>query len=204
MKRGKPGKRHLLIMYQRNMSRWWKTMLFLALVLVVPWALDFLGVWDLFNQQGRFWMVGAALLSLALSMFTFISRKMAYVQAHPNHLRLVTPFLRLKISYKRIRSIRPANLLQLLPPDQLKWGQRGAVEPFYGTTALVVEVTSFPISPVLLRLFLSPLMFSRGSKGFLILVDDWMGLSTEADSLRSAYSHAHARKTAQAASGRAW
>jgi len=52
-------------------------------------------------------------------------------------------------------------------------------------TALVVELTGYPMSQSTLRLFLSPLFFKDKTPHFVILVDDWMRFSNELDSVRS-------------------
>jgi hypothetical protein len=109
---------------------------------------------------------------------------MAYTQAHQDHLSIVTPFLNLKISYRRIRSIHPSLLQQVFPKENAKWAENSFLQPFYGKTAMVVEIRNYPMSPRLLRLFFPRYMFSPRSPGFLLLVPDWMKFSTEIDSLR--------------------
>jgi hypothetical protein len=97
-------------------------------------------------------------------------------------LLIATPFLRLRVSYQRIQSLRPMLVQQVFPPDRLTWTQRGFIEAFYGKTALVVDLLSFPINPRLLKLFLPDAMFARDRKGLVLMAPDWMKLSTEIDS----------------------
>jgi len=107
---------------------------------------------------------------------------MTYIQAHADHLRLVTPFLRLKISYQRIRGVRPTQLQKLFPPENSRSDERRALEPFYNLTVLLLRLTSYPINPRILRFFLPKHIFNPAGMGLVLIVDDWMTLSTEIDS----------------------
>jgi hypothetical protein len=55
----------------------------------------------------------------------------------------------------------------------------------FGHTALVIHFTALPIPTSTLRLFLSPFFFHDRSPHLVILVRDWMGFSTELDSMRA-------------------
>jgi hypothetical protein len=48
---------------------------------------------------------------------------------------------------------------------------------------VVLELSSYPLSPGLLRLFLAPQMFSRQLTGLVLIIPDWMTFSAELDSL---------------------
>ena len=180
------GKHHLLLPYRRMMDRLWLATLVLGLVMFGVW----LGAGKFFIElQYPFDIVvlaGAATVT-AFALFAFLTRNMAYVQAATDHLRVVTPFLRLKISYRRLRTTHPAEFQQLFPRQKAKWAQRKFLEPFYGKTVLLVELTAFPIKQSLLRLYLPPTMFSPQSKGLVFVVKDWMALSTEIDSHSGAW-----------------
>jgi len=95
--------------------------------------------------------------------------------------------LRMNISYRRMRNSHPAVFTQLFPPDKASWAQRNLLAPFYGRTAVLVELTEYPMSPRVMRFFLAPQMFSPRSKGLVFLVPDWMAFSTELDSFRGAW-----------------
>lgn len=187
MRQRKSGKRHRLLIYRRTMDRLWLATLILGAVLGVIWwwfwAID--SPW--FNPGGEDWLLAGAVFSLGFALFAFLTRNTAYVQPHRDHLRLVTPFLRLRISYQRIRSVHPSTFQQLFPPTRGSWAQRRLLAPFYPKTAVVVDLTSYPMSPYFLRFFLSPTMFSPQSIGFVLLVPDWIEFSTELDSFRSAW-----------------
>ena len=73
----------------------------------------------------------------------------------------------------------------LLQETRGAWLKRPYVWGNPSQNALILELKSYPISPVLLRLFLSRFFFKDKTPHFVILVKDWMGLSTEIDSFRT-------------------
>lgn len=187
MKSLRAGARHPLLFYRRTMDRVWKSTLLLGILLAASVGFNLLKPTTVLGLSSETWLLVAAVVALALSIFAFISRWLAYVQAQPASLNIVTPFLRFRLSYKRMRSVRPALTQQLLPPQKSSWSQRSYLEPFYGKTALVVELRGFPINPALLKLFLPDSMFARTTTGLVLVVADWMQLSTEIDSFRGAW-----------------
>lgn len=187
MKSTRAGARHPLLFYRRTMDRVWKYTLLLGLILAMALGFNLLSSREVFGLSSDTWLMVVTVVAFALSAFAFFSRWMAYVQAQPASLNIITPFLRLRLSYKRMRSIRPTLTQQLFPADKSSWALRSYLEPFYGKTALVVELRGFPISPTLLKLFLPEAMFARTTTGLVLVVDDWMQLSTEIDSFRGAW-----------------
>ena len=188
MAKKKSGKRQPLLFYHRTMGRLWRITFVLGLVLAVTWG------WRLVNTTGVYYIIGTdswlllgAILAFGLSFFAFFSRFLAFVQAHARHLHISTPFLRLNVSYQRILSVRPLLVQQIFPKDELKWAQRNYLEPFFGKTALIVEITEYPMNPALLKIFLPPQMFSKQVTGFVLLVPDWMQFTTELDSYRGSF-----------------
>jgi hypothetical protein len=183
MKSSSSGSRHTLLLYRRSMDRIWKLTLFLGILLVA------VGYWTLirptiiFGLESDLWLFAAAMIAFALCIFAFIARYFAYVQPNPGYLKFVTPFLRFKISFQRVRSIRPTLVQQVFPPEASSWAERSYLEPFYGKTLLVMELKSYPLNPTLMKLFIPAQLFSPKSTGMVLLVPDWMKLSTELDSL---------------------
>lgn len=194
MRTRKAGMRHRLLLYRRTMDRLWIATLVLGVLLGAIWLWFWFSETPILNPGNEIWLLAGAAVSLGFTVFAFVSRSAAYVQPHRDHLRLVTPFLRLKISYNRIRNVHPTLFQQLFPPDRSSWAQRSLLHPFYGRTVVVVELTSYPISPIFLRLFLSPQMFSPQSNGFVFIVPDWMAFSTEIDTFRSSWMQARKRR----------
>jgi len=179
------GRRYSLLMYTRMLDRWWPALATLALGLfALAWQIRIY-----FPEPAMIWrwesLAGAGVLSLVLALFFLILRRAAYVQPHNDHLRLVTPFLRLNISYKRIRRSVSATMAGLFPASTVKGLRREIVEPLADKTAIVLELTGYPVSPSVLRLFLSPFFFKDKTPHIVLLVNDWMRFSAELESLRA-------------------
>ncbi|MBI5962505.1 MAG: hypothetical protein HY863_03430 [Chloroflexi bacterium] len=178
----KGGRRYPLVIYTHMMDRWWPAILTLGLFLL----LLAYGVYNLGLEEWR-WLVFAGIggLSAFLGFLFLILRKSAYVRPFSDHLRLVTPFLRLNISYKRFRRATSANMGALFPPNSVSKWQAGIIQPMAKMTALVIELNAYPMSQTVLRFFLSPLFFKDKTPHFVILVDDWMKFSSELESMRT-------------------
>ena len=178
------GRRHPLVIYRALMNRWWPATLTIAIGLVVlawtVWRKNPLEPW---RWQG---LLGLAGITLAVTALLLILRSMAYVQAFPTHIKLKTPFLQINISYKRLRRYVSTEFRTLFPPNKLRGWKRDLIAPLSSKTALVLELTGWPINPRIMRFFLSPFFFKDKTPHFVILVDNWMALSAEIDSKRTA------------------
>jgi hypothetical protein len=178
----KGGRRYPLVVYTHMINRWWPAIFVLGLALLaLSWALRSWGYEDW--RWLAFTSIGG--LNIFLGLLLLAMRKSAYVQPFSDHLRLVTPFLRLNISYKRFRRTISANMGALFPPQSVSSWRREIIQPLAKMTALVIELTGYPMSQSSLRLFLSPLFFKDKTPHFVILVDDWMKFSSELESMRS-------------------
>lgn len=175
------GNRYKLLVYHDFWNRLWKPTLFLGALLAVIWWQAGTQNSPLIQTANSPWVLLGAIVSLLMGVLAFLLRNMSYVQPTDSYFRLVTPFLRLKISYRRVRTIHPIDLVQAFPPREQSWSQRRFLRTFYGETAVAVELHGYPLSRMLLRLFLSPLIYLPQSTGFVFVVDDWMKLSTELD-----------------------
>lgn len=177
----KGGRRYPLVIFTHMMNRWWTAVFALGLALLaLAWGIRGWGF-----EQWR-WLTFAVLgvFSAFAGVGMWLFRKSAYVQPFADHLRLVTPFLRLNISYKRFRRATSANMGSLFPPNSVRRSLADIVEPIAKMTAIVIEVSALPMSQAALKLFLSPLFFKDKSAHIVILVSDWMRFSAEMDSLR--------------------
>ena len=179
------GRKYPLIVYQHMLNRWWPAMITMGLGLFgIAYA-------EYIKPMGRFitwpWQLAAAVGGLAIfvGLFFIVIKYVAYIQPTPNYLKLVIPFMRLNISYKRIKKVLPSEMHYLFPPKSLSWWMQEIIAPLSNRTALVLELTSYPISPTVLRMFLSRFFFKDKSSHLVILVNDWMRLSAEIDSYRS-------------------
>ena len=181
MKSKKIGKRHRLLIYQRVMDRLWPATLVLGLMVVAMWWWGG-DIFPLLPEPFDTLILAGGTVLVTLAFLMFLMRSMAYVQVCTDHLRVATPFIRLKISFRRIRTTHPLEFHQLFPLSKAGWAERRLLEPFYGKTVLAVGLSEFPIRQSVLRLFLPRVMFSTQAKGLVLLVRDWMALSTELES----------------------
>ena len=179
------GHKYPLIVYRHILNRWWPPMIAIGLGMFA------LAYSEYIDPIGRFlperWQLFAAIgvLSILVGVFFWILRFFAYVQPHPNYLKLVTPFVRLNISYKRIKKTTATEMRHLFSYKNMSGWIRDIFSPLANQTAVIVELSGYPISPVLLRLFLSRFFFKDKTPHFVILVKDWMRFSSELDSMRS-------------------
>lgn len=177
------GKKQPLLMIRRSLDRLCLATLLFGLLLLGIWAFPWLAGVDYISKGTQSLLSVSSVVLLTLSMFSLLAGKRAYVQVQPTYLCLVTPLLRLNISFKRLRSAHPALVQQLFPPRDSGWARRAYLRPFYGKTAVVVELKGYPLNPVLLRLFFTRELFSPQNEGLVLLVPDWMAFSTELDTL---------------------
>lgn len=180
----KARRRYHLVIYSHMLNRWWPATLTLSLALfAVAW-----GLWRLPESQAPTYLVNVTLglggLAFVFTLFLFIIRRIAYVQTFPTHLRLVTPFLRFNISYKRFRSTTTSEMRALFPPSSLSGWRRDIIAPLSSMTAIVINLNGYPVPSFLLRLFLSPFFFKDKTPHIIILVKDWLLFSSELDSMR--------------------
>jgi len=179
------GTKFPLVVYQHLLNRWWTPMFAMGL------GLFGIAYGRYMEPIGKFlpthWMpfVVLGMLAILIGIFFLIIRQIAYVQAFPNYLKFVTPFLRLNISYKRIHKTTTTEMKLLFPPKSMSGWMRDIFAPLASQTALIIELKGFPISPTILRMFLSRFFFKDKTPHLVILVNDWMKLSSELDSMKS-------------------
>jgi hypothetical protein len=181
----KAGRRFPLLVYRAMIDRWWRVMLTLALaLLLLAWAVhnDLIGQVEPWRWQGLIVFSGVA---LAFTVMFLIMRSVAYVQAFPTHIKLVTPFLRFNISYKRLRRYTTSEVRAVFPPASIRGWKLDVIGPLSAKTAIILELNGWPAQPELLRLFLSSFFFKDKTPHFVIIVQDWMRLSLEIDSMRT-------------------
>lgn len=184
------GRRYPLLIYRHILNRWWPATLIIGVALLIGWWQAAQNVtWELDLWRLDVWLLFSACLAFLWTLALFMMSRMAYVQVLPNRLRLVTPFLRMNISFKRIRRTSTAAMYALFPPERLSNSKREIIEPLAGKTAIVIEMNAMPMPRSTLNLFLSPFFFKDQTPHIVILVNDWLKFSTELESQRSAQGH---------------
>ena len=159
------GHRHILVVYSQTVNRWWRLLFFTGLfLLVIPAGLVFLPYLQStrlsygFSPNTLWLLAGIGAFTILVAFFLVTVRHFAYVQPARDHLRLVTPFLRLKISYRRIKQATTNQFDGLFPPPYK--GSRAAIcQQLARYTAIVLELNGLPLSRRALLLFLSPFCF---------------------------------------------
>jgi hypothetical protein len=179
----KRGKRFRLLIYERMWQKWGLISLLVALASGVLWLLAprirFL------PSSLRMFILVPALASSAIFAYVFIARRMAWVQCKPSTLHIQTPIYPLAISYARIKIVRPTEFSHIFDPSKEKQARRNWLRPYWGLTAVVVEISKYPIKKEWLHLWFNRYMFSPEVTGFVFLVDDWMTFSRQLDDFRS-------------------
>jgi len=158
----------------------WKSTLLLGILLGLVWWQSGSDV-ILIKNANNLWVLAGAVICIMIGIFALLARNMSYIQPQATHFQIVTPFMKLNVAYRRVRTVRPVDLVQVFPPDAQKWATLRFLTPLYGHTALAVELKGYPLSPFVLRLFFPPQFFLPQATGFVLLVKDWMKLSTELD-----------------------
>jgi hypothetical protein len=181
----RPGTKYPLIVYRHIVSRWWFAMIFMGLGLFALAYSEYIkpaaGLTPLRWQV----LAGIGVLAILAGIFFFTIRFMAYIQPHPTHLKFVTPFLRMNISYRRIRRTTTTEMRMLFPIKGMSGWLQDILSPLASKTALVLDLNGYPISPTILRLFLSRFFFKDKTPHLVILVEDWLRFSSEMESMRT-------------------
>jgi hypothetical protein len=188
------SRRHRLLLYSCMLNRWWKYTLGIGVIVlalatglaILPMRLPqyhFLWVSD----TNLLVITGAGLYALMLTFFLLGIRNLAYVQPFATHLRLVTPFLRLDISYRRILKASTVEMQHLFPFGKYKDWRQGLLRLLASDTAIVLDLKGWPLPRWALEMFLSPFFFPDKTARLALLVPNWMDFSTDMDSFRSTW-----------------
>lgn len=182
--KSRPGRRYPLLAYKLMINLWWPKLLVIGLVLAGLGVFLFVHpAWRFEPWRGLGLMIVGGICLLASGGLVLL-RSMAYVQPYSDHLRLVSPFLKVKISYKRIRSTTSVGMASLFPRAKLSFTQRDFLEPLLPLTALLVELNGLPVPQKMMRRYFSAYLFKDRTPHLVLLVGDWMKLSAEIESLR--------------------
>lgn len=187
----KGGKRYPLLIYNQVLGRWSPTLFALGLA-ILAWggaAFYFGGMAEnplplLRREDGVTMLIVGGVVIAAVFFLSFMG-KMAYVQLFPAYFRLVTPFLRLNVSYKRINRTTTTQVSEIFPPQNVSGVQRDIIAPISSKTAIIIFLNAYPMPRNVLKLFLSPFFFYDKTTHFVIVIEDWMRFSQELESRRT-------------------
>ena len=179
------GHKYPLIIYQHMLNRWWPALMAIGLGMFALAYSEYIDPMAQFVSWRWQLLAGIGVLAILIGIFFLILRHLAFVQPFPEYLKLVTPFMRLNISYKRIKRTTTTEMHYLFPFKSLSGWMQDIFGPLAGKTAMVIDLNGYPISPVMLRFFLSRFFFKDTTPHLVILVKDWMRFSSELESMRT-------------------
>ena len=182
LKRAPAGKKHQLLPYKHTMQRLWRMAFVADIVLWTTWWV--LGL-EMTRMMADFIWYGAV-VTLGIALFAFVAQRMGYVQAKTDILLVAMPLFRLKISYQRLESSHPVELVQIFSPRIMRWADKRFMRPYFTKTVVAVVLNDYPISKMILKMFLPKYAFHpQENAGLIFIVKDWMDLSTEIDNYRT-------------------
>jgi hypothetical protein len=180
------GHKYPLIVYRHMLNRWWPALITLGLGMFVLAYSEYIDPMTQFLPWRWQVLAGIGVLAILVGVFFLVIKQIAYVQPLPGHLKIVTPFMRINISYKRFKKTTTTEMRYLFPRKSLSGWIQDIVSPLATKTATVIDLNGYPISPFVLRLFLSRFFFKDKTPHLVILVNDWMRFSSELESMRTA------------------
>lgn len=180
-------KRFHLSMYHQILSRHRILAFMLALLLMILGVLTWFQWIPWPTPPLERWLLGASLLATFYWIFTLLAPIQAYVQPRSDHIRIQIPFYRLNISYRRIRNTRPVDIAKTFPAETTPAGFRRTIRQFYGTTAVGLDLTSWPLPRWLLAFLLGRMMLAPDQPGLILITRDWIDLSKELETMLSTW-----------------
>src|SRR5215216_3503278 len=131
------GHKYPLIVYRHMLSRWWTPMIAIGLGM---FALAYAEYIDPVGRLLSWWQLAAVVGGLAIftGIFFWVIRYFAYVQPYPTYLKLVTPFMRINISYKRIQRTTTTEMRYLFSLKSMSGWVQDIFSPLANNTAVVI------------------------------------------------------------------
>jgi hypothetical protein len=179
------GHKYPLIVYRHMLNRWWPAFIAMGLGMFALAYSEYIDPMSQFLPWRWQVLTGIGVLAILVGFFFLVIKQIAYVQPLPGHLKLVTPFMRINISYRRFQKTTTTEMRYLFPPKSLSGWMQDVFSPLANKTAMVIDLNSYPISPRILRLFLSRFFFKDKTPHLVILVNDWLRFSSELESMRT-------------------
>jgi hypothetical protein len=172
-----------LLIYKPLGLRWRSLGILLTVLSVVLWwfAPDLLPP-SIAQSNLRHLALIPAFAGIVLALYGALARSRSSVTLRAKSLRIRTAFYPLVVSYKRIDDISSIPITDLFEKRKERAARRTWPRGYWGMTAVVVELKSYPLSERWLRLWIDKYLFIPNGKGFVFLVDEWMTLSNQLES----------------------
>jgi len=118
---------------------------------------------------------------LVMAVFRVIAASVPYVQCNERNIKIQGPLYQVVFSYKRVRETRPNTLFYVFDKGGLSRSERKFAldDKHGGQTAVIVEMSSWPMSMRWMRFWLGNLVFSSDNRALVLWVEDWMTLNRE-------------------------
>jgi hypothetical protein len=183
--------RYRLLLYERFIGRYRILSFLISMALLGAWFAVSTKIFTLpFDNISGLFFSGAILFAI-FGLFSTLGPLLAFVQTQEDQLLLQTPLYRLTIPYRLILNTRPVEVRKIFPPSGLSAGQHGLLKPLFRHTALAVDLQGLPLPNFPLRLFFHRFTFSPETSGLILLVDDWMSLSSQLSDKVDSWRMAH-------------
>ena len=184
-------KRYPLLLYREWMRPFAFPAFLIALILIALWAAvgtGWLPVNGGISRSTQDLLLGiAALVALGLWLIVALLPRSAFVQCLPDFLLLRVGFLRLIVSYSRVRTSRTVQHGQIHSPSNQSPFRRALAKRLALLQCVEIDLSSYPMAFFLLRALTHPFLFTGKEPGFLFAVEDWMGLGRDLDEKHSTW-----------------
>lgn len=178
-----------LLIYQTLAKRWstWSFWL-IPLGIALWWAV---GNNPLLDIRYRSAALGISLIGIILTCYCWLLRRAA-LSCYKTHFTLRAPLYPLAFSYRRIKTIRPVEFSTIYPPQAEKQALWRLYRKLWGKTAVVIDLKGYPLPTWWLKLWFSRYLFHPKEEALILVVTDWMGLTRELETRRTAFVKARA------------
>ncbi len=184
-------KRYPLLLYREWMRPFIVPTFFVAAILIALWAVVGTG-WlpanvGISRSAQDLLLLIAALVAVGLWLIVALLPRASFVQCLPDYILLRVGFLRLIVSYSRVRTSRSVLHNQIYSPSSQPRSRRALAKRMALKQCVAIELTSYPMAFYLLRALTHPFLFLGEEPGFLLAVEDWMGLGRDLEEKHSAW-----------------
>ena len=182
-KRRDAGKKFRIIFVTHSLTRVFRNLLFVtAIVLLLWWVAPYTP--GFFRPPNDIYFLWVAILFMILMVFALFFRNGSFVQARKKFLLIKAPLMRLRIPYDLVEYSRMVVFKDLCDKKKMTWSQRRFLTPYLPRTVVRINLNKYPISPVLIHIFMPGYLIlpQDKGKGFVIYTKKYLELSTEIDS----------------------